>query len=61
MKLYSADKFIMQVITIRNDLIDFYKRRGYKVTDSFLEFPKSEIWNVKTKEELKFVILEKIY
>lgn len=59
MKLYSADKFIMQVITIRNDLIDFYKRRGYKVTDSFLEFPKSEIWNVKTKEELKFVILEK--
>lgn len=54
-----ANKFTMQVISIRTDLIEFYKRRGYKVTNSFLEFPKSELWNIKTNEELKFVVLEK--
>ncbi|PRM93860.1 GNAT family N-acetyltransferase [Aliarcobacter cryaerophilus ATCC 43158] len=59
MKLYNADKFIMQVISIRTDLIEFYKRRGYKVTNSFLEFPKSELWDFRTNEELKFVVLEK--
>ena len=54
-----ANKFKMLVISIRTDLIEFYKRRGYKVTNSFLEFPKSELWNIKTNEELKFVVLEK--
>ncbi len=59
MKLYNADKFKMQVISIRTDLIEFYKRRGYEVTNTFLEFPKSELWNFRTNEELRFVVLEK--
>ena len=54
-----ANKFKMQVITLREDLIEFYKRRGYKVTNSFFEFPKSELWNIKIEDELNFVILEK--
>ncbi len=60
-KIYTADKFVMQVISIRSDLIEFYKRRGYKVTNSFVEFPKSELWHNQTKEELRLVSLEKIF
>ncbi|OCL83528.1 GNAT family N-acetyltransferase [Arcobacter porcinus] len=52
-------KFIMEVISSRTELIAYYNRRGYKNTDVYLEFPKSDLWAPTTKEEIKLLVLEK--
>ena len=52
-------KFVMEVISSRSELIAYYNRRGYKNTDVYLEFPKSELWTPTTNEELKLLVLEK--
>jgi GNAT superfamily N-acetyltransferase len=42
--------FHMAVISIRQELIEFYERLGYKRTGEFVDFPeKSELWQPKVE------------
>lgn len=59
-KIWKTDSFTMEVISSRDELIEYYERRGYKRTSRFIEFPKSELWTNKTGEELKLLVLEKL-
>jgi len=59
-KIYNkADRFVMEVISTRAELIAYYNRRGYISTNKYIDFPKSELVNQSLKEEIKFLILEK--
>lgn len=59
-KLWGKSTFIMEVISTRTELMQYYIRRGYLNTNSFIEFPKSEYWKENTNEELKLLVLKKI-
>ncbi|QKF76615.1 GNAT family N-acetyltransferase [Arcobacter defluvii] len=59
-KLWKKSTFIMEVISTRTELMQYYIRRGYLNTNSFIEFPKSEYWKENTNEELKLLVLKKI-
>lgn len=59
-KLWEKSTFIMEVISTRTELMQYYIRRGYLNTNSFIEFPKSEYWKENTNEELKLLVLKKI-
>ena len=50
---------IMEVIEVRKELIDFYLRCGYKLTNRFVPFPKSEIWYKKVDTNFRLVEIEK--
>ena len=58
-KLWEKSTFIMEVIFTRTELMEYYIRRGYQNTNSFIEFPKSEYWTPNTNEELKLLVLKK--
>ena len=49
----------MEVISNRVELRDYYIRRGYKDTKTFIEFPKSKHWLPLVDEELKLLVLRK--
>lgn len=55
----NSKKFVMEVISSRLELIAYYNRRGYKTTNRYIDFPKSDLWTPTTDEELKLVVLEK--
>lgn len=51
----------MQVITLREELIAFYERRGFKRTDVFKPFPENEPrFGLPKVPGLKFEVLEKV-
>ena len=52
-------KIIMTVISIRNELIAWYKRNGYIDTGAREPFPASDVYIPITKEPLEFIVLEK--
>ncbi|MDX4039678.1 GNAT family N-acetyltransferase [Aliarcobacter skirrowii] len=58
-KLWKKSSFVMEVISNRVELRDYYIRRGYQNTNSFIEFPKSSYWLPLTNEELKLLVLKK--
>lgn len=58
-KLWNKNNFIMEVISSRIELIEYYNRRGYESTNTYIDFPKSELWIQKTSEDLKFLVLKK--
>lgn len=59
-KSWQAQKFVMLVITVRDELIAFYERRGYKRTGMLQKFPiNPELWMPKV-EGLKLERLEKL-
>ena len=53
-------KIIMTVISVREELIAWYKRNGYVDTGAREPFPVSDVFNPTTKEPLEFMVLEKI-
>ena len=54
-----VDKIVMDVITLRQELIAFYARRGYRRTGVLHEFPVSpKMWQPKVPG-LRFEMLEK--
>ncbi len=56
---WGAKKMLMDVITVRSELIAFYQRRGYQLTGKLKDFPVSpELWTPKAGE-LKLARLEK--
>jgi ribosomal protein S18 acetylase RimI-like enzyme len=53
-------KIVMTVISVREELISWYKRNGYVDTGVREPFPVSVVFNPTTKEPLEFMVLEKI-
>lgn len=54
-------KMEMTVISIRDELIEWYKRRGYHRTGRFKPFPYGdERFGIPKRDDLRFELLEKI-
>lgn len=53
-------KIVMTVISVREELISWYKRNGYIDTGAREPFPVSDVFNPTTQEPLEFMVLEKI-
>ncbi len=55
-----ATRIEMTVINVRDTLIAWYERRGYRRTGQSLSFPyKDERFGTPTRDDLTFVVLEK--
>ena len=52
-------KIIMTVITVREELISWYKRNGYVDTGARETFPTSDVFSQISNEALEFMVLEK--
>lgn len=57
-RIWGSDTAIMEVISLRNELINYYERRGYKRTGEINPFPLSTLWTPYT-DELELIVLEK--
>lgn len=56
---WQATKMLMDVITVRTELIAFYERRGYRMTGKVNEFPVAkDLWTPKAVD-LKLARMEK--
>lgn len=53
-------KIVMTVISVREELIAWYKRNGYLDTGAREPFPVSDVFNPTTQEPLEFMVLEKV-
>lgn len=49
---------IMEVITHRHELIEYYERRGYMRTGEMIAFPESDLWD-KQVDSLELAVLSK--
>lgn len=56
---FNSEKFILQVISARSELIAFYRRRGYQPTGEIRAFPHSADVGKPISDELSVEILEK--
>jgi len=52
-------KIVMTVISIREELISWYKRNGYIATGAREPFPASDVHIPISKDPLEFIVLEK--
>jgi ribosomal protein S18 acetylase RimI-like enzyme len=52
-------KIVMTVISVRDELIAWYKRNGYQDTAARVPFPASDVHIPISQEPLEFIILEK--
>ncbi len=46
---WGVNTAIMEVITHRSELIEYYKRRGYVRSGEMIAFPESDLWDQKVK------------
>jgi len=58
-KALGLSSIVMTVISVREELIAWYKRHGYVDTGEREAFPESEIHVTISDEPLEFVFLEK--
>jgi GNAT superfamily N-acetyltransferase len=59
-QVWAVSSFVMAVITLRHELIAFYRRRGYQRTGVLQDFPYNPaLWTPKV-EGLQFELLEKL-
>lgn len=56
---YGSEKYIMVVVSSRNELIAFYLRRGYQQTGSVMDYPLSAGAGTPKHADLKIEALEK--
>lgn len=56
--LWGVNTAIMEVITQRSELIDYYERRGYVRTSEMIPFPESDLWDA-VASGLELEILKK--
>jgi hypothetical protein len=56
---WAAEKMLMQVITLRHDIIEFYQRYGYRKTGQTIPFPTSEKYGIQKVPGLLLEYLEK--
>ena len=54
-----ATRARMSVVSIRDTLIAWYQRRGYRLTGATKPFPQDTRFGVPRRDDLAFVILEK--
>ncbi|WP_232424387.1 N-acetyltransferase [Flavobacterium sp. WG21] len=59
-KALGLSSIIMTVISVREELIAWYKRHGYVDTGEREAFPVSEIHVTISEEPLEFIYLEKV-
>jgi len=52
-------KIVMTVISVREELISWYKRKGFVDTGARKPFPVSDVFSQTTNEPLEFIVLEK--
>jgi ribosomal protein S18 acetylase RimI-like enzyme len=52
-------KIVMTVISVREELISWYKRNGYADTGTREPFPASDVHIPITEQPLEFIVLEK--
>ncbi|MBF2708495.1 GNAT family N-acetyltransferase [Flavobacterium soyangense] len=52
-------KIGMTVITVREELISWYKRHGYEDTGARKPFPESDVFSQTSNKPLEFMVLEK--
>ena len=52
-------KIVMTVISVREELISWYKRHGYVDTGAKEPFPVSDVFSQTANDPLEFMILEK--
>jgi ribosomal protein S18 acetylase RimI-like enzyme len=55
----SLSKIVMTVISVREELISWYKRNGYVDTGAREPFPVSDVFSQTSNEPLEFMVLEK--
>jgi ribosomal protein S18 acetylase RimI-like enzyme len=58
-KMWDVDKMLMYVITVRQELIAFYERRGYHRTGEIKEFPQDIRFGIQKVSGLEMELLEK--
>ncbi len=62
-EIYAADlslsKIVMTVISVREELISWYKRNGFVDTGLREPFPVSDVFSQTANEPLEFMVLEK--
>ena len=56
--VWGSDTAYMEVITLRNELIAFYERRGYSRTGEHIPFPESPLWGLNVPS-LEMAVLRK--
>jgi ribosomal protein S18 acetylase RimI-like enzyme len=57
---WKCTRMEMTVISIRDDLIAWYERRGYRRTGRFRPFPYGdERYGIPKRDDLRFELLEK--
>lgn len=56
---WGVQKIQMSVITLREELISYYERRGFQRTDLFIDFPTDIKFGIPKVNNLKMLILEK--
>lgn len=58
-KSLGLSSIVMTVISVRTELIDWYKRRGYEDTGEREAFPQSDIHVTIAEKPLEFIFMEK--
>ena len=62
-EIYASDlglsKIVMTVISVREELISWYKRKGFVDTGAREPFPASDVFSQTANEPLEFMVLEK--
>ena len=56
---FRAEKFVMLVVSLRSELLAFYRRRGYEPTGEVMDYPHSAGVGVPKRNDLKIQVLEK--
>lgn len=56
---WHAERMRMSVISLRETLIAYYARRGYRLTGSFKPFPRSTRFGIPQVDGLRLSVLEK--
>jgi len=56
---FGSEKFVMVVVSSRNELISFYLRRGYQKTGSVMKYPRPANVGTPKHADLKIAVLEK--
>ena len=62
-EIYTSDlglsKIVMTVISVREELISWYKRKGFVDTGAREPFPARDVFSQTANEPLEFMVLEK--
>lgn len=59
-KMWRAGSLLMHVITLRHELIAFYRRRGFRQTGKFKPFPQEVRYGTPRVPDLRLELLEKM-